>query len=73
MILRGGEVMVRELTPCEQDSRKITEMFLLFYFFPLEIMSKWVSGTFSFFLVLFFNLVCFITDAFRTLPWGLNA
>lgn len=50
--------MVRELTPCEQDSRKITEMFLL-YFFPLEIMSKWVSGTFSFFLVLFLTWCVF--------------
>ena len=43
-------------------------------FFPIRNhVQKWVSGTFSFFLVLFFNLVCFIPDAFYVLPWGLNA
>ena len=41
-------------------------------FFPVRNhVQKWVSGTFSFFL--FFNLVCFIPDAFYTLPWGMNA
>lgn len=71
MILRGGEVMVRELTACEQDSGMIIEMFLLFFFPIRNHVQKWVSGTFSFFL--FFNLVCFIPDAFYTLPWGMNA
>lgn len=66
--------MVRELIACQQDSGMIIEMFSSILFFPVRNhVQKWVSGTFSFFLVLFFNLVCFIPDAFYTLPWGLNA
>lgn len=52
--LPGGEVMVRELMACQQDSGMIIEMFLLFYFFPLEIMSRnGFLGPFLFFLFSF--------------------